>query len=246
MLSKPKPPPPIVGDEAPKESRTGWTQLVCKKGEQKQIRIVCQRSNGHKNLYSSSPAASKNRPNWAPIYDCEISSEQKKGVLQQKFDFVNFENEKKSFRADLLNPFIYSLNPFTQKCSQLVVDNKLDLLGKYYSLTSKSEGYFSHTEDFDGNGFSVNGTGLVEKDIIDAGASLDDLKAFQKLADENAFKFGTNKGEEKDFKLSTLNKRKITDFFLTESNSKKKAAKLTKTERTESNFREEMESENGL
>ena len=250
MLSRPIPPPPPpdnAGAEIPKESRTGWTPLVCKKGEQKQIRIVCQRSNGHKNLFSSSPSAAKNRPNWAPIYDCELTSEKKKDIVQQKFHFVNTENEKKCFRADLLNPFIYSLNSFTQKCSELVVDNKLKLLAHYFSLTSKSEGYFSHSEDFDVKGFLLDGSGLKEKDLVEAGGSIKELESFQKLADENSFCFGGDtQAEAKDFRLSSLNKRKITDFFQKEADPEKKKNKLTKTERVEANFREEIESEGGL
>ena len=243
MLSKPK---QNLSEDS--SSRTGWTPVVCKKDNYLQIRIACQRSNGSKNLYSSSPSAAKSRPTWAPIFDCEVVCEvNSKSEAKQKqvFSFNNCENETKTFSAVLLYPLIYP-NPFNQKCAQFVSENRLKLLGYYYSLTSKAEGYITHTDQFDKNGFSADGSGLQVKDIIDADGSLEELQTFQKLAEENAFVFGSDPGNDKDFRLSSLNKRKITDFFDKQANPQNKEKKMTKTERVETNFREEMESEVGL
>jgi hypothetical protein len=248
MFSRPqKETPPVDSDATPKSShsRTGWTPVVCKKGERFQIRIACQRSNGRKSLYSSSASASKIRPPWAPVSDCEYVCDKasKEGESKHFFGFVNCENEKKKFSAELLNPLIYSVNPFTQKCAKLVVENKLKLLAQYLSLTSKAEGFITHQDQFDKHGFALDESqGLKEKDIVDAGGSVEEVKVFQKLSEENAFIFGGNSEEGKDFRLSSLNKRKITDFFDKKLNPKK----MTKTERTETNFKEEMENETGL
>ena len=246
MFSKPKMKKDSIGD-TPKTSsgtRTGWMPLVCEKEGRYQVRIACQRSSGIRDLYSSAPSATKRRPAWAPATDCEFVSEKTGAESQQFFAFVNMDDEKKSFSSEKLNPFIYSCNPFTQKCTSLIVEKKSKLLGYYIDLTCKSAGFCSQKQGYDDTGFTTDGSLLCLKDLEDAGGSLDELKLFQSLARENAFKFGTTGtagAGDQNFRLSSLNKRKITDHFNPDPKKKQ-----TKTERVESNFREFIEQENGM
>ena len=152
MFSKPRI-PQTTDIETPKSSisstRIGWTPLVCQNGDSFQIRILCQRSSGKKDLYSSAPSASKQRPTWAPLVQCKYISEQiseQKSPSVPSYEFVNLDNEKKAFQAELLNPLIFGTNKFTQKCAMLIVEQKPKLLGHYLTLTSTSEGFCSHTE----------------------------------------------------------------------------------------------------
>ena len=246
MLSKLKPSNSGAADaETPKttRSRIGWTPLVCCKEGGYQIRIACQRKNGKRDLYSSAPAAVKKRPVWAPISDCEFVGDSK-----QCFNFTNLDNEKKSFSLEAFNPLIFSCNPFTQKCAALLVENKIKLLAKYVDLTSKAAEFCSHKDVYDENGVPADSEPVV-RELVNAGGSVGELKIFQKLAKENAFKFGdkaANAGTavvgDQEFRLSNFSKRKITDHF----NVDPKKKKMTKTERTDQHYREALEDESGL
>ena len=248
MLSKPKFQKDNL-DETPKttsHTRTGWMPLVCEKGGSYQVRIACQRSSGKRDLYSSAPAALKKRPSWAPVTNCDyvIQKSPDGSESKQNFNFINMDNERKSFSSELLNPFIYNCNPFTQKCTSLIVEKKSKLLGYYLDLTCKSAGFCSQNQDCDATGFPTDRSLFGLKDLEDAGGSMDEVKLFQRLAKENAFKFGTAPtagAGDQNFRLSAFNKRKITDHF--NPGPKKK---MTKTERVESNFREFIEEEDGL
>ena len=247
MFSRSSKSKPGASDVTPKTSRTGWVPVVCKKGDKCQIRMACQRYNGSKSLYSSTPTAAKIRPPWSPIIDCELVTERiSSGDLVSKFVFTNSDNEKRKFDADQLNPLIYGVNPFTQMCAKLVVESKLDLLAMFFSLTAKAQNFLTHQDDYDKNGFALEASkGFGEKDILDVGGTVKELEMFKNLAVANAVVLGGNSSESRDeeFKLNNISKRKISDYFNKKEIPKKK---LSKSERTEVNFREEMENETGL
>ena len=223
-------------------SRTGWCPLVCKNGDTFQVRILCQRINNQKSLYSSAPPASASRPTWAPIVDCRVVVDPKANDdTKFVYSFVNLDNEVKPFSVELFNPLMHETNPFTQTCAGLIVERKVNLIGHYFALTSRSEGFCTHTESYDNHGFSTTDPcGLKIEDLVNEGGSLEDLQRFQALAKEHAFVFDKGPTGERDLRLSSLNKRKITDFFKTPPN------KMTKKDKIENSFREEMEDEIGL
>ena len=100
--------------------------------------------------------------------------------------------------------------------------------------------------DYDKNGFALEASkGFGEKDIVDVGGTVKELEMFQNLAVANAVVLGGNSAESRDeeFKLNNISKRKISDYFNKKEIPKKK---LSKSERTGVNFREEMENETGL
>ena len=121
------------------------------------------------------------------------------------------------------------------------MDHKLKLLGHYLTLTSRSAGFSTHSEGFDEQGFSLRDPcGLKADDLDTEGGSVEDLKGFQTLAKEHAFIFNKGPTGDRDIRLSSLNKRKITDFFQTTPQ------KMSKKERTDKNFRDEIEDVAGL
>ena len=235
-----KPPIPVNQDDTPKSSqssRTAWSPLFCQNGETFQIRILCQKTSTARFLYSSAGPACKRRPTWAPIVECRYVV--KKG--KQKLEFVNYDNEVKDWEVDTLNPLVYETNRFTQRCAGMLVDHQIKLFSYYLTLTSRSEGFCTHTEDYDKHGFSLKDSGgLKLADLMEEGGTIEDLTVFQSLAMEHSFVFDKRPAEERDMRLSSLNKRKITDFFQTTPQ------KMTKKEKVENNFRLELEDEAGL
>ena len=236
----PKPSDPGNQGETPRSSqssRTAWSPLFCQNGETFQIRILCQKTSTARFLYSSAGPACKRRPTWAPIVECRCVV--KKG--KQHLEFVNYDNEVKDWEVDTLNPLVYETNRFTQWCAGMLVDHKIKLFSYYVTLTSRSEGFCTHTEGYDKHGFSIKeASGLTVADLIEEGGTLEDLTVFQSLAMEHSFVFDKRPAEERDMRLSSLNKRKITDFFQTTPQ------KMTKKEKVENNFRFELEDEGGL
>jgi hypothetical protein len=128
LSSKQSRSPVTPSDSTPKSvnSRSGWTVIGLKIGNsQCQLNILCKRSNGRGlGPYSSAPRASKSRPMWEPITNCEFKVEKKGGGVSEKvFEFKNRDNETVIFRAHLMEPLLVSVNPFTQKCAGLLVKN---------------------------------------------------------------------------------------------------------------------------
>jgi hypothetical protein len=86
--------------------------------------------------------------------------------------------------------------------------------------------------------------GFGEKDILEVGGTVEELEMFQTLAEANAVVLGNSaESRDEEFKLYNISKRKISDYFNKKEIPKKK---LSKSDRTEVNFREEMENETGL
>jgi hypothetical protein len=96
----------------------------------------------------------------ASATDCEfVSGNNLNGAESQQFlNFVNMDDEKKSFSSEKLNPFIYSCNLFTQKCTSLIWEKKSKLLGYYIYLTCKSAGFCNQKQVNDDTGFTSDGS----------------------------------------------------------------------------------------
>ena len=244
LSSKQSRSPVTPSDSTPKSanSRSGWTVIGLKIGKSKcQLNILCKRSNGRGlGPYSSAPRASKSRPMWEPITNCEFKVENKGGGVSEKvFEFTNRDNETVIFRAHLMEPLLISVNPFTQKCAGLLVKNP-KLLAMYISLLGSSEHFCNFiAEDHNTNGIRKDGAGPGNEDILQLGGSLSDYEEFVKAAIENADNIG---GEDrKSLKISPAsNKRKLTEFF------NKSSKKMSITEKVENNYRELLSDEHGL
>jgi hypothetical protein len=232
-------------DSTPKSSnsKTGWSVIHVKMQQKIQMHIMCKRSNGKIGPFSSAGSASKRRPMWEPIVKCDFKIEKKGTESKRLFQFKNVDNDTAVFRADLFNPLLVAVNPFTQKCTALLVSNP-KLLASYLSLLSCSEKYVGHNSDtHDKNGFS-KGVGFSgEESLVRLGGSESEYVEFVKSAVATAADVDGVGGKQSSIeKISPISKkRKVTDFF---SPIEKK--KLSKTEIIEENFRGMVTDDGGL
>ena len=114
--------------------------ILVKMGSAIQTHILCQRGNGVLGPYSSAPSASKNRPTWEPIKSCEYLVQKTGEQTKRLFLFKNSDNESAMFRADRMSPLLVTVDTFTQKVADLLV-NKPTLLAAYLTLLSSSENF---------------------------------------------------------------------------------------------------------
>ena len=233
-----------VKDSTPKSanSRTGWTVILVKMGSAIQTHILCQRGNGVLGPYSSAPSASKNRPTWEPIKSCEYLVQKSGEQTKRLFLFKNSDNESAMFRADRMSPLLVTVNMFTQKVADLLV-NKPTLLAAYLTLLSSSENFSNFKEDVvDKNGFRKDGGGFTSESLDVLGGSLEDFKDFIKAAVEVSVDIGAKDDAMKGVKISPAsNKRKLTDFF-----NQSETKKLSKSDVKEKNYQAMISEEGGL
>ena len=231
-----------------KSSRTGWFPIVLSQGDKLQVRIMCQRYDGTKGLYSSSPPASKSRPPWQPINECFFIREKKNEIEVEKFLFSNVENDKQSWDLKLILPLMFGANPFTQMCSQLVLEQKYKLLSLYYTVTARSPKYVTHNKNCNELGLHViDEDGITEGDIINEGGSVEQLKEFQLFAYENAVPVSSNTSIKLNNDKSCNKRKTMEDFFFPDIRKKaKSASKMSRKERTQHHFHTELNSSLGL
>ena len=207
-------------------------------GKKIQIHILCRKSNGRVGPYTSTGNASKRRPIWEPISECEYKVEKKGEAFKKWFSFKNTDNESAVFYAHLMDPLLTSVNQFTQKSAALLVKNPR-ILAKYFTLISCSEHFCNFKPDIhDMNGIKKDGTGVVEDDLIRLGGSLLEYVEFVNSAVENAAVIGA---KDEDLKISpATKKRKLTDYY------NKSNKKMSSTEKTEQNYQQMVTEEGGL
>ena len=224
----------LDGTPRPIKKRTGWSVLVFQKGITYQCRLFIRRQNGGKGLYSSAESASKNRPAWPPVIACDYNRQ------SNNVSFTNIDNENKNFSVVTLDPNVYGFDEFTQEVADLISQNNLGLLIMYFDTLGRSKDFCGHSSKYDEFGIPLESRQTMMLNIQNAGGSLTDLKKFHRLARECAFKLGIEP-QGSDLRLSSINKRKITDHFNVDSRKK-----LSKTERIESNYKEALEEQHGL
>ena len=231
-------------DATPKSvnTRYGWAPICLKIGNKIQVNIFCRRSNGKFGPFTAAAPASKVRPWWAAILECEyITDTSKGGDVKKLFVIKNVDNEKAVFRADILNPLLQKVNQFSQKCSALLISSP-KLLAAYLSLVSFSESFCSHdSEKHLGNGLSKELRESEVDSLVQLGGSLQDYETFIKAAISSALDVSGG-GKEEALNISPAVKRRITDFY-NKTGSKKK---LTRKEQVEDNYRTMLGEERGL
>ena len=143
---------PRSKEQAPQsgKSRTGWSIVLLKSEGKIQIKPMVQSSLGKKGLFTSAGPNSPQRPPWDSILDCEFQKNLNvagTGAICEYLCTSN-DNNRKKFRVDLIDPFMNSKDPFSQKTSEIVVNNP-KVLGLYISLMSRSRNFFNHADKYD-------------------------------------------------------------------------------------------------
>ena len=179
-------------------SRTGWSLLLLKNEGKIQIKPMVQSARGKKGLFTSAGPNSPQRPPWDSVLDCELVKNLNKDGTGTNLEYLctSSDNNRKPFRVDLIDPFMNSKDPFSQKTSEMVVNNP-KLLGNYISLMSRSKNFFNHSAKYDENGFNKDGGGICIDKLKEAEGSIEGLIEFIKIAEENCLDIG-RVGSEKD------------------------------------------------
>ena len=231
---------PASSQSTPKSanSRSAWAVVPLKMGKTIQIHIMCRRSNGRMGPYTSTGNASKRRPIWEPISECEYKVEKKGEAFKKWFRFKNTDNESAVFHAHLMDPLLTSVNQFTQKNAALLIKNPR-ILAAYFTLISCSEHFCNFKPDIhDMNGIKKDGTGVVEDDLVRLGGSLLEYEEFVISAVENVAVIGA---KDEGLKISpATKKRKLTDYY------NKSNKKMSGTEKTEQNYQQMVTEEGGM
>ena len=165
--------------------RTSWFPVVlAAEGGVKEIHLVWRYSDTSVGLFSSKSNQSQHRTAWDYIKDCRFAVKPNNhGEQHEYFLFHNRGMEKRGFRVDEMNPFLWTMNAFTSKMIELKTTGRSKLLSLYLSLLVKSEKFSGHVEEvFDDWGFKIDGEGVVEQDLVKESGSVEDYKDFVKKA----------------------------------------------------------------
>ena len=219
-----------------KNSRTSWTVFAVKISKKIQVHIL-KKSGTRIGPFTSAGNASGRRPIWEPVLDCEYKDLGEEDGKVFVFKNVDFETAK--FRAELMDPFITSVNPFSQKIAALLMKNPR-VLATYLSLLTHSEHFCNYKSDInDVTGFNHDGSGLDEDGLVGLGGSLSEYEEFVKSAVDNVLVIGSK--EEQSLKISPkTKKKKLTDYF------NKTNKKMTNSEKIEKNYQSMISEEGGL
>ena len=173
--------------------------------------------------------------------------------MTEYFTFSNVEGQKVDFSVGILNLFTAGVKPVYQALTQMRIEHKFDLICHYLNLVTRSKGFGLHRPDIHSLlGFRLDGAGVTEEALQQAGGSIEDYEKFVQIATSSAHDppKRKRKGEEhvennnKRVKSSddvenvapvSMKETKVTDFF-----AKKESTKLTKMEEREKDFDEEI------
>ena len=167
-----------------------------------------------------------------------------------EFVFKNKRNQSIALKDSILNSVEFHVNNFTRKITALVtVENKKSLLSLYLTLLNRTENFVHHRSGVhELRGFLINGDGITEQTLIDAGGSVEDFDEFVRFAIESApvniyKRFGEAWSEVSQERKGS-NKRKVVS--LPSDSQPTKKIKLSKSENLCNNEKEELEDEMGL
>ena len=131
-------------------------------------------------FFSSKGNSNPSRPPWDYIIDCQFETlKSRKGEWHDYYTLKNRTLERRGFRVDELNPFLWTLNDFTSKMIELKTTGRKKLLSLYFSLMLKSVNFSGHVDEvYDEWGFRTDGEGVTETRLIDEQGTLVEYKEF--------------------------------------------------------------------
>jgi hypothetical protein len=226
-----------------KRPRNAWFLRVTKILGTAQLEIGYKSTRGDESPFSNSKPGTAAKVPFGPPVKCEYSRKKVGDDDVGEFKFTNKRRETALFRESVLNNFNVSngVNILSKRITSLVVDKKQKLLALFLSLLPHTSGFVHHREEFhDENGFSLDGSGIQEGDLINNGGT---LKQFLELVDA-ALKSAVVVDAE------VMQNNPISNFFQVgqkrsqdnSSQSKKKSKVQIRTE----NEDKEIEDETGL
>ena len=138
-------------------------------------------------FWSPAPANSSSKPPWGALQSCLYKPDQ--GEVGDYFEMKNETGSKRLFKNNIMDPSLWDINNFTQKCSELRVSHKEELLGVYLTLLNSAGKFRFHNPAIHyEHGFLIDGSGIQIDDFEKNGDSLIELKEFLKSAQTSAVK----------------------------------------------------------
>ena len=142
------------------KSRSTWSPVIIKESGTYDVMIKIKNSYNSIGLFCDTPSGSKTRSTWEAAVDFQAIRREKDGEMVDYINVKNVENLKKDFRSDLMNMFIDPPSQFNRLCTKYIVEKKLPLLCKYFSLLSRSKDFTNYVaEDCSEDGFKFDGSG---------------------------------------------------------------------------------------
>ena len=167
--------------------KNGWFLFPSKVGEQFQVDIGYKTGTGKIGFYSSSPQSSSVKIPWGPPVKCQFVVRRSGDIVVNEYKFSNSRRETVAFDEVILNSLECGVNPFTQKIVSMCVKGNKILLANYLSLVQYSEGFIHHRElKHTVDGFMIDGSGILEKELEDNGGSLHGYREFVTLVKNNS------------------------------------------------------------
>ena len=116
--------------------RTSWFPVILRvEGGVKEVHVIWRYVDTSVGLFSCKGNSSPTRPPWDYITDCQYEIlKNSKGEQHDYFTLKNRLLQRRGFRVDELNPFLWTLNDFTSKMIELKTTGRKKLLALYFSL----------------------------------------------------------------------------------------------------------------
>ena len=115
--------------------RTRWFLIISECEGEYEMDLGYKYTDGSFSFFSAAKRGATVKHPWGPPVECRFQTiANKKGEVRDYFRFVNGVGDVQNFRADLLNSFLSGENDFTRKCTQMMLQDKQELLGNFLSL----------------------------------------------------------------------------------------------------------------
>ena len=112
--------------------RTRWFIIIVDVKGTKEMHLCWRYYDGRVGLFSSVGNSCKTRPGWGPVIDCSFETLQ--NGRKETHDYYKFQNrsfEKKSFKIDEWNNFLWEVNDLTNSMFEMRQAGKEKLLALY-------------------------------------------------------------------------------------------------------------------
>ena len=220
--------------------RTSWFIIIVDVKGTKEMHLCWRYYDGRVGLFSSVGNSCKTRPGWGPVIDCSFETLQ--NGRKETHDYYKFQNrsfEKKSFKIDEWNNFLWEVNDLTNSMFEMRQAGKEKLLALYLSLMPKSKLFSNHKEGvLDNNGLRIDKTGVTEDSLKESGGSVEEFEEFLEKAVSSAL-LVNSKSEILDNLPKEVKKRKNDEKVPAK-------AKKSKDEKVNDSKAEELKDKAGL
>ena len=156
-----------------------------------QLLLVYKNWLGKLSFQVMSGGKANNKVPFGQVAKCEHTSSppNEDGEISQYLNFENKEGLKVQYNVNILDVFTAGVSSFTQELAKMRSEGKLELIGLYLTMMTKSATFGLHRPGlYSELGFRTDGAGagVTEDSLKKAGGSVADYEKFLKLAQASA------------------------------------------------------------